>query len=125
MKDNSVPSVKAQRPAEGEGPGQQPGFWMSGANDVLEQWRQYGTGWMTGAADLAQEMLTFSQKRIQADIDAWRSLAPCRSPGDFADWQRQFTDRSATEYLEEAARLNARLMETIARPFAEARTGKQ
>jgi hypothetical protein len=44
-------------------------------------------------------------------MGAWQAFASCRSPSEFFDRQRQFTEQTTTEYFSEASKLAARMLE--------------
>jgi hypothetical protein len=49
---------------------------------ALDSWAEAGAALMKGAAELSQKIMTFSQSRFQAGIDAWQTAATCHSPAD-------------------------------------------
>ncbi len=89
-------------------------YWTEANNHAVEHWTQRSAGVMQGAADLAQEIMTFSQSRFQAGIDAWKELLTCRSPDDFFKCQERFLEKAAGEYLDEVGKLTSQMVGLIA-----------
>jgi hypothetical protein len=83
---------------------------------------------MTGrAAELYEELMAFWQSRFQADIDAWKAFASCRNPGEFFEYQRQFAQKAATQYCDEASKLTSRVIDVMggaASPFRQEQPSK-
>ncbi len=99
--------------------------WMGGGANALDSWAQSSSSMMKGTFELAQEMLTFSQMRLQANIDAWTALTACRNPGDLLECQKEFTDKAAAQCVDEANKLSSRMisiMSGAAVPFREQAT---
>lgn len=98
------------------------GTWMDGGNRILESWTQSNSAMMKGGLEFAQEMLAFSQARLQADIDSWRALTACRNPGDLFECQKDYTQKATAQYLDEANKLTTRMFGVISgatTPFRE------
>ncbi len=83
------------------------------ARRVVESWAQSHASMMNGAFGLAQDMLTFSQERFQADIDAWQSLLACRNAGDLAERHKEITKKATAHYADHANKLAKRLTDLV------------
>jgi hypothetical protein len=99
--------------------------WTDGGMQALGSWTQSSAATMKDSFELAHEMLTFSQARLQANIDAWQALATCRNPADFLECQKEFADKTTAQYLDETNKLTTRvigIMSTAAAPLRESAT---
>lgn len=97
-------------------------LWTDGGIQVLGSWTQNSAATVKDSFELAHEMLTFSQARLQANIDAWRALATCRNPVDFLECQKEFAEKATAQYLDETNKLTTRvigMMSTAAAPLRE------
>jgi len=98
------------------------GLWTGGGIPALGNWTQSGSATMKDSFELAHEMLTFSQARLQANIDAWQALTTCRNPADFLECQKEFAEKATAQYLDETNKLTTRvigIMSTAAAPLRE------
>lgn len=84
-----------------------------GAHRLLESWAQSHASLMNGAFGLGQEMLTFSQERFQADVEAWQALLACRNAGDWVERQKEITEKARAHYADHANRLARRLIDIL------------
>jgi hypothetical protein len=125
MKDTATEPKKSKLMKAGNGGIPDVSSWMDSGIHAWESWAQSNSSLMKGSLELAQEMLTFSQARLQADIDAWTALTACRNPGDLFERQKDFAEKAAAQYLEEANKLTSRMisiMSDAAVPFREQAT---
>ena len=53
--------------------------WTGDGIQALGSWTQSSAATMKDSFELAHEMLTFSQVRLQANIDTWQALVPSRN----------------------------------------------
>lgn len=96
--------------------------WTGGGIQALGSWTQSSAAAMKDSFELAHEMLTFSQARLQANIDAWQALATCRNPSDFLECQNEFAEKATAQYFDETNKLTTRLigiMSSAATPLRE------
>ncbi len=61
--------------------------------------------WARGMSALTEEMGQFMQARLREDIGAWSKLTACRDPSQLLETQRQYVEKSAADYLDEAGKL--------------------
>jgi hypothetical protein len=87
--------------------------WMDRQSHALESWAHFNNGMMKGANDLSHEIITFLQRRFQADMDAWKALTACRNPSDMLECQRDFAEMATKEYLEEAKKLTTQVIDIV------------
>jgi hypothetical protein len=125
MTDDATASEKSKPTKAGNG--LMPDFspWMGGGANALDSWAQPTSSMMKGSFELAQEMLAFSQMRLQANIDAWKALTACRNPGDLLECQKEFTDKATAQCVDEANKISSRvisIMSGAAVPFREQAT---
>lgn len=88
-------------------------LWAQGPGLAVEQWTQTNAEIVSGTAEIAQEVVSFWQSRFQADVNAWKALLECRTPGDLFECQRKFVEKTATDYVEEANKLSSRLVQIV------------
>ncbi len=99
MSEHAVASISARkRPAAGAAPEQ--------IGSLLEGNRQAFERWFRGVLDLSQEILKFTQARLQEDATAWVQLAGLRNFDEALRFQQRFAERAAKEYQEEFNRLS-------------------
>jgi hypothetical protein len=89
------------------------GAWLGGQDRALQTWVEFSNGLMKNALEISQEIMTFSQSRLQAEMGAWQALASCRNPTEFFEHQRQFAEQRTTQYFDEASKLATRIMELV------------
>ena len=120
MADDPTAPEKSKRAKAGNGVVPDFSSWMGGGIRALESWTQSNSSMMKNSFELMQEMLTFSQTRLRADIDAWKALTACRNPGALFECQKEFTEKATAQYLDEANKLTSRvisIMSGAAVPF--------
>lgn len=81
------------------------GFVTEANQRALEKLVQSNAAVVKGAFGVGQEMLAFAQRRLEANVEMWTSLAGCRSPGDTFEYERCFTEKATAQYVEEASKL--------------------
>lgn len=64
---------------------------------------------MNGASEIAQELMSFSQTRLQADLNGWKALVACRSPGDLFECQRHFVKEITVQYTDQFNKFTSRV----------------
>ena len=99
--------------------------WTGDGIQALGSWTQSSAATMKDSFELAHEMLTFSQVRLQANIDTWQALVTCRNPSDFLECQKAFAEKATAQYLDETNKLTTGVMgiiSTAAAPLRESAT---
>jgi hypothetical protein len=107
MKDDAAQS-KPTRATSASGTASQFGIWTNG--HALEKWAQASASTISGAVEISQEVMRFSQNQLQAGMDAWKTAASCRNPTDVLELQKQLVEKSTAEYLDEARKLTSRMI---------------
>lgn len=77
---------------------------------------------MQGVVEWNREMADFASNRLQADGETAQALMQCRDWSTVADIQKDFLDRAATQYSEEATKLTnlaTRVMQDSIAPLQE------
>lgn len=110
MNDVQGAGEKSKRVTSGNGSMPDFGIWLGGNNRLLENWSRASTFMMKAAADLSQEIMTFSQNRLQSDMDAWKAVASCRSPGELFECQRELVEKATAQYHDEANKITSRML---------------
>lgn len=118
MKAAAHPSATSRRGAAGE---PIPGGRLGGYSQAWESWSRASAGMIESAAEVTREMMSFSQRRLQADADALKALASCHGPGEILEWQQAFAAEAAAQYLDEAGRLASRSFAMMNGALASAR----
>jgi hypothetical protein len=83
--------------------------WPDASGRLLEDWARCNAAVLEGAVELAQEILTFTQGRVQADFEAWTSLTGCRNATDILEHQKAFAEKAAAQYLDEASKIQSQM----------------
>lgn len=60
------------------------------------------------------ELLSFADRRLQAQVELCRSLSRCQERDDAVNVQREFTGRVTTDYLDEVNQLSEVFQRNIA-----------
>jgi hypothetical protein len=61
--------------------------------------------WMETLLTLTQEITSFTQHRLQEDMDTLFALAACRNAAEAFEHQQRFVAKASQEYTDEIARL--------------------
>ena len=102
MSESVMSKTKARQQnlaAASAAPEQTYAFLFEGNRQILERW-------FRGVLELSQEVLQFTQARLQEDATAWAQLAGMRNFEEVSRLQQHFAERMAKEYLEEFNRLS-------------------
>jgi hypothetical protein len=111
--DDNVTAVPSKREAAGSGSTPDLEAWPDTYSQSLEGWAHASASLMKGAAELYQDIMTFSQSRFQAGIEAWQTAAACRTPADLFENQREFAEKAATQYFGQAQKIASRALELM------------
>ncbi len=83
---------------------------------LAERGQQAFAGWlrssevaMKGSFDLAAQIMSFGQARLEADLKVINKLMACRDLKDVAECQRLFAEKAAEQYLDQANKLTGKL----------------
>jgi hypothetical protein len=80
-------------------------------NHLLEANQRVLTRWFRGMAEISQEVVQFTQSRLQEEMAVWSSLAGCKKPEEVFQCQRQFAEKTASQYAEEIGKLSQMVMQ--------------
>jgi hypothetical protein len=61
--------------------------------------------WMETLLALTQEITSFTQHRLQEDMDTLFALGGCRNPAQAIEHQQRFVAKASQEYTDEIAKL--------------------
>lgn len=117
MKGSATEATKAAQPGSADSAVPEPGSWPNVPAQALEMLAQSGAGMVTGAAEIAEEIMTFSQRQLEANLDAWRTLSACHTPGDLLACQREIAGKAAADYFDEARKLTSRMIGVMSDAF--------
>jgi phasin family protein len=126
--NDASPAEKSRRDASGNSAVPDLGACLTGYGQALDSWARASAALMKGMAELSQEIMTFSQSRFQAGIDAWQTAAACRSPADLFENQKELTEKAAARYFADAQKFAQRataLMNEVAAPLRQERATKR
>jgi hypothetical protein len=90
-------------------------FVMASGSQFLENLIQSNSTAMESSFEITQEMLTFSQQRLLANLEAWNAFSACRNPGDLPVHQVEFATKATTQYADIASKLANRLISGASR----------
>lgn len=91
------------------------GAWANGANHAVESWTKAGGEIMVEVADLAQDVMKFSNGRVRAGLDAWKALTACGNPTELFEVQRRFSEKAVADYAEQTNKLCTRILGAVSR----------
>ena len=83
--------------------------FAAGGRQTFAGWVRSNEAIVKGSFDVARRMLTFGQTRLTDDLIALRDLLSCHDLGDVARCQRQFAEKAAAEYLDQANKVTGTL----------------
>ena len=58
---------------------------------------------MAGSTELARETRAFSQKRVQAYVDAWLEISKCKDLRTLSECQEELAKKAISQYMEAAS----------------------
>jgi hypothetical protein len=93
-----------------------PGFalWIDSYNAALASWAESGKSMLKKAAELSDDIISFSRTRLQSDLDSWQAVTSCRNAKELLDWQQQFTQTATSQYLDQTRKVASRMVTLIA-----------
>lgn len=84
--------------------------WSPNYTFLLEANQRAFARWLVGMNALSQEIVQFTQGRLQEDMAAWSTLASCNSPEAAFECQRRFAEKATTGYVAEVTKLSQMMM---------------
>jgi len=88
---------------------------------VLEMSQQALQSWARCVSAVSEHVGQFVQTRWHDDMDAWNRLAACRDPRAWLECQREYFEKSASDYLTESGELVRLAFDTARDGFAALR----
>ena len=110
MRDDATSSDRVKPAKSGNGEMSGLGWWTEGSQRALDGWARSNSSLLKGTLDMAQEVVAFSQTRLNANASAWAALISCRSPDDLIKIQQTFAQTAATDCLNEASKLTTQMV---------------
>jgi phasin protein len=98
------------------------GFVPEDSTRFFEDLMKSNTAVLQSTFEFWQEMLTFAQARLQANIGIWTALAACQNPSDVPACHAEFTKNAAAEYTEAWRKFGARLAGVMREAAPQIRT---
>lgn len=89
-------------------------FWINSYHAAMVNWVQSSDRVLKNAAELSDDIISFSRTRLQTDFDAWQAVASCRSATDLFECHRQFAQKAGNQCLDQAGKLASRMTSLIA-----------
>lgn len=74
-------------------------------HSIFEINQQAFQSWARGMSALTEHMGQFMQARWREDIGTWNKLTACRDPSQWLECQREYVEKSASDYLTESGKL--------------------
>ena len=84
--------------------------------------------WSRAVSALTEEVGQFMQARLQEDMGIWGKLTSCKDASQVFECQRQFVQKAATDYLDQANKLSRITMDLAGNglaPFQEQTQGSE
>ena len=103
-------------PSESSKPRMQATGWDP--SSVLAMNQQALECWARAISALTEEMGQFVQARLQEDMGTWAKLTACKDPSQAFECQRQYAEKAAADYLDEANKLSRLTMSIASDRFA-------
>jgi hypothetical protein len=69
----------------------------------LESVAKSNSAMVSGSIDFARETCAFSQKRLQAYVDAWIAISKCKDLNELSERQVKLAKKATSQYMEEMA----------------------
>jgi hypothetical protein len=88
-------------------------FWMNDNGHMLENWTKSSSTLMKKNLKITEDVLSFSQTRLQANIETLKKLSSCLGLRDVLECQKQFAEKTTSHYAEEMSKLTAQLMSAM------------
>jgi hypothetical protein len=82
---------------------------------VLENLTKSNSTVIKNSFEITQEMLTFLQERLVANIEILNAFSACRNPGDLPAYQVEFATKATAQYADIARKLANRLISGVSR----------
>ena len=93
----------------------------NGSQKALDAWLQSNEAFVKGTLDIAQQILSFGQARLDDDLSTLRNLMACHDLNELAECQKQFAEKAATQYMDQASKLTNKLTSLITNTTAATR----
>jgi len=74
--------------------------------------------WIRGMSAFTEEMGNFMHTRLQEDIGVWTKLTSCKDAGQAFECQRQYVEKAAADYFDEAGKLSRLTMNLATEGFS-------
>ncbi len=88
--------------------------WFGAAvNPAMNIWAQSNAALLKHVGEVADTMHQFSQSRLQANIDACKSLSSCKDPAELVGQQREYMETATTQYSKHAQNMSERTVAMI------------
>ncbi|WP_171054678.1 phasin family protein [Roseovarius arcticus] len=87
--------------------------WFDAINPAVNIWAQSNAALLTQMSETAKTVHQFTQARLQANIEACRSLSSCHDPAELAGHQREFMENATAQYSEHAQNISERTVAMI------------
>jgi hypothetical protein len=75
---------------------------------LLENVVNANTAMIKESIELARETLTFSNTRLQANLEGWTALSRCRNLHDLSECQTELAKEATSQYTDVASRIITR-----------------
>ena len=110
---NDSKSVRHRHETSTDGEATHLGWWIGDSRQVLEGLAKSNESLLRGMFDIAQEIITFSQARFRANVEALTSLSACQNVEDIVKFQQTFAETATNECLNEANKLTAQITRVL------------
>lgn len=88
-------------------------FWITSYNEAVVNWVQSSDRMLKQAAELSDDIISFSRTQLQTDFDTWQAMISCRNANDLFECQRQFAQKAGSQCLDQAGKIASRVTSLI------------
>ena len=92
----------------------------NGGQKAISAWLRSNEFFMKGTFDIAQQILSFGQARLDDDLSTLRTLMACHDLSELAECQKQFSEKAAVQYMDQASKLTSKLTALLTSATAQA-----
>jgi len=95
----------------------------NGGQTALNAWVQSNEVFVKGTFDIAQQLLSFGQARLDDDLSTLRTMMACHDLTELAECQKQFAEKAAAQYMDQANKLTSKLTNLLSSAAAQVKAG--
>jgi len=97
----------------------------SDSEQIFKSGRQAFAQWIASVSAMSEEVVHFTQERLQQHMEACTALATCKSPQEALDCQCRFASKAVDDYFAELGKLPRLMMDLGTSESHPQRAGKR